>query len=61
MEHWWLMPVILASWEAEIQKIEVQGQPRKRVCNTPFPKLTRVNGLQVWLKQQKAYFASMKS
>jgi hypothetical protein len=23
--HWWLTPVILANWEAEIQRIEVQG------------------------------------
>jgi hypothetical protein len=27
--HWWLTPVILATWEAEIRKIEVWGQPRK--------------------------------
>jgi hypothetical protein len=24
---WWLTPVILASWEAEIRRIEVQDQP----------------------------------
>jgi hypothetical protein len=23
--HWWLTPVILASWEAEIRRIAVQG------------------------------------
>jgi hypothetical protein len=25
----WLIPIILATWEAEIRRIEVQGPPRK--------------------------------
>jgi hypothetical protein len=25
--HWWLIPIILATWEVEIKKIEVPGQP----------------------------------
>jgi hypothetical protein len=25
--HWWLMPIILASWDAEIGGITIQGQP----------------------------------
>jgi hypothetical protein len=26
---WWLTPIILATWEAEIRRIVVQGQARK--------------------------------
>jgi hypothetical protein len=29
-EHWWLMPIILATWEAEIQRITVLGQPEAK-------------------------------
>jgi hypothetical protein len=32
------MPAILASWEAEIGRIKVQGQPGKIVCVSPPPK-----------------------
>jgi hypothetical protein len=39
--HWWLTPIILASWEAEIGKIMVQGQPRQIIQETPISKITR--------------------
>jgi hypothetical protein len=36
--RWWLTPVIPATWEADIRRIVVQGQPGKIVCKTPSPK-----------------------
>jgi hypothetical protein len=35
---WWLIPVILATWEAEIRRIMVRGQPRQIVLKTLSPK-----------------------
>jgi hypothetical protein len=32
------MPVILATWEAEIRRTKVQSQPRQIVQETAFPK-----------------------
>jgi hypothetical protein len=34
----WLTSLILATWEAEIGRISVQGQPRQIVQETPSPK-----------------------
>jgi hypothetical protein len=34
----WLTPVILATWEAEIRRIMVQGQTRQIVLTTLSPK-----------------------
>jgi hypothetical protein len=34
-KHQWLIPVILATWEAKIERIVVPGQPRQKVCKTP--------------------------
>jgi hypothetical protein len=36
--QWWLKPIILAFWEAEIGRIEVSGQPWQIVCETLSPK-----------------------
>jgi hypothetical protein len=36
--HWWLTSVIPATWEADIRRIEVQGQPGQKVFKTPSPK-----------------------
>jgi hypothetical protein len=56
----WLMPIILATQEAEIRRIEVLGQPRQIVCETLSQKKKKTNislshththtGLVEWLK-----------
>jgi hypothetical protein len=33
---WWLMLVVIATWEAEIRRITVQGQPGQNVYKTSF-------------------------
>jgi hypothetical protein len=34
---WWVMPVILAIWKANIRRIMVLGKPRQIVLETPSP------------------------
>jgi hypothetical protein len=36
--YFWLTPIILATWEAEIKRIAVPSQPGEIVCKTPSPK-----------------------
>jgi hypothetical protein len=34
--HWWLTPIIPATWDAEIGRIEVLGQSRQKGLKTPI-------------------------
>jgi hypothetical protein len=36
------MPVILATWKAEIRRIEVRGQPREIVHETPPASISKI-------------------
>jgi hypothetical protein len=42
--HWWFLPVILATWEAEIRGITVRDQPRQIVQVTLFQKYPTQGG-----------------
>jgi hypothetical protein len=39
--HWWFMPIILTSWEAEIQRIVISGQPQQKCSKDPISKEKR--------------------
>jgi hypothetical protein len=45
------VPIILATWEAEIGKMEVRGQPGQIILETLISKITRAKWTGgVWLK-----------
>jgi hypothetical protein len=49
--NYWLTPVILATHEAEIGRVEVQGLP-EQMCKRPHLQNNQhKKGLQAWLKQ----------
>jgi hypothetical protein len=39
--HQWLTPEILATWEADIRRTAIQGQPGQRDSETLISKITR--------------------
>jgi hypothetical protein len=39
--HQWLTPIILFTWETDLRRIVVQGQPGKIISEILSPKLTR--------------------
>jgi hypothetical protein len=42
----WLMPVLLPTWEAEMERIAVRGKPRQKVCEIPQLQNNQVPALQ---------------
>jgi hypothetical protein len=48
--QWQLMPIILATWEAEMRRIKVQDQTRQILPEIPIFKITRANQLEMRLK-----------
>jgi hypothetical protein len=44
---WWLTPVILATWEAEIRRMLVPGQPRQKVKEIPSQPISAHNSLHL--------------
>jgi hypothetical protein len=44
---WWLTPVILATWEVELTRITVWGQPRQKVHKTPSQKMVGSCGMHL--------------
>jgi hypothetical protein len=45
--HQWVTSLILATWEAEMERIEVGGQPRQKVLETPSQPMARHSGIHL--------------
>jgi hypothetical protein len=54
------MPIILATWEADIGRIEVQDQPRQIVLKTPISKITRAKWTGSVAQAVETCFVSVK-
>jgi hypothetical protein len=48
--HWWLMPVIPATQEAEIRRVEVRSQPQQIVHKTLSLKYPTQKRAVEWVK-----------
>jgi hypothetical protein len=46
----WLIPIILATQEAEIKRIKIQNQPREKFVRPYLKKTHHKKGLVEWLK-----------
>jgi hypothetical protein len=49
--HWWLTPIILATWEAQIRRIMVQNQSWASSSQDPILKTYHKKRLVEWHKQ----------
>jgi hypothetical protein len=45
--NWCLTPIILATWEAEIARIAIQGQPEQMFIRSPLQNNQSKNGPEV--------------
>jgi hypothetical protein len=43
--EWWLKPVILAAWKAEIGRITIRGQSKQKVYMTPSQQMAKHSGV----------------
>jgi hypothetical protein len=51
--HLWLVPAILARWEAEIKKTEVPGQSGKKLTKSPSQPIAGCGGVYLLSKDMQ--------